>query len=47
MIMSVIDGEGSINGEKIKRGDHFIIPNGYGKTALKGDMTIIASSALV
>ena len=44
LIMSVIEGEGTINGEKIKKGDHFILPNGYGKVELQGKMQLIAST---
>lgn len=44
MNMSVIDGEGSIDGTYIKKGMHFIIPSGYGKVHIDGKMTIIAST---
>lgn len=44
MVMSVIEGEGLIGGQVIKRGDHFILPAGFGKVEIQGDMTIIASS---
>lgn len=44
LIMSVIDGEGFINDISIKKGDHFILPNGFGNVRLKGRMKIIASS---
>ena len=42
--MSVIEGSGLIDGTSIKKGDHFIIPSGYGDFILEGDMTIIAST---
>ena len=42
--MSVIDGDGLINGQMIKKGDHFILPSGYGKVDLQGKMTLIAST---
>ncbi|MCM1134382.1 MAG: mannose-6-phosphate isomerase, class I [Clostridium sp.] len=45
LIMSVIEGEGSVNGQEIKKGDHFILPEGFGKVDLQGNMQIIASSA--
>lgn len=45
MIMSVIEGEGLVNGQMIKMGDHFILPSGIGKIDMQGDMTVIASSA--
>lgn len=48
MLASVIDGAGSISGVsgdyKLKKGDHFIIPNGFGEVAFIGKMEIILSS---
>ncbi len=44
LIMSVIEGEGLINGQMIRKGDHFILPSDFGKVDLQGDMTLIASS---
>lgn len=44
LIMSVIEGEGLINGQMIRKGDHFILPSGFGKVDLQGDMILIASS---
>lgn len=44
LIMSVIGGEGLVNGQMIRKGDHFILPSGFGKVDLQGDMTLIASS---
>ncbi|MBR0131597.1 MAG: class I mannose-6-phosphate isomerase [Lachnospiraceae bacterium] len=41
--MSVVEGNGNINGINIKKGDHFIIPSGYGEYTLDGNMTIIRS----
>ncbi len=42
-ILSVIEGEGSIDGEKIVKGDHFILPAGYGDYCLEGSIQLIAS----
>lgn len=42
--MSVIDGNGEINGQKIKKGDHFILPDGFGTVTLTGKMELIASA---
>lgn len=42
--MSVIEGEGLVNGQMIRKGDHFILPSGIGEVTLQGDMKIIASS---
>ncbi len=44
MLVSVIEGQGEINGEKIKKGDHFILPYGYGEGKMTGDMTLICSA---
>lgn len=44
LIMSVIEGEGLINGQMIHKGDHFILPNGYGEIKLQGNMQLIAST---
>lgn len=44
LIMSVIEGEGLINGLMIHKGDHFILPCGYGEVELEGEMEIIAAS---
>lgn len=46
-IMSVVEGEGSINGNHIKKGDHFILPYQFGTYKLEGKMTIIASNPAV
>ncbi|MDF2801762.1 MAG: mannose-6-phosphate isomerase, class [Anaerocolumna sp.] len=44
VIMSVIDGEGLINGIQIKKGDHFILPSGFGEYNLDGNMELITSN---
>lgn len=44
LIMSVIEGSGIVNSQFIKKGDHFIIPNGYGQVEMQGDMEIICST---
>ncbi len=44
LIMSVIEGEGSVDGRRICKGDHFILPQSYGTAELRGEMTLIASS---
>ncbi len=45
LIMSVIGGEGSINARTIKKGDHFILPAGFGSVEMQGKMQLIASCA--
>lgn len=42
-IMSVIEGNGIIDGREVKKGDNFIIPSGYGKILLSGSLSLIAS----
>lgn len=42
-IISVIDGEGTIDGIGIKKGDHFILPNGYGEYIILGSLSLISS----
>ena len=44
LMMSVIEGEGTVSGQVVKKGDHFILPCGYGEVELQGDMSIIAST---
>lgn len=41
--VSVIEGQGEIDGRTIKKGSHFILPYGYGDYQLKGTMDLIIS----
>lgn len=43
LIVSVLEGDGSVDGKAIKKGDHFIIPAGYGDYTFEGDMMLITS----
>lgn len=43
LILSILEGEGTIDGQPIKKGDHFILPSGYGSYELSGNMMIITS----
>ena len=45
LIMSVTEGEGSVNGRAIRKGDHFILPDGFGNVELQGNMQLIMSCA--
>ena len=45
LIMSVVEGSGTIDGQEIRKGAHFILPAGYGNVKLKGNMKIIASTS--
>lgn len=42
--MSIISGEGKINGLSVKKGDHFIIPNGFGDIVIEGTLEAIVST---
>ena len=42
-MVDVIAGEGTINGTLIRKGDHFVIPSGYGAYTLQGEMEIMLS----
>ena len=42
--MTVTEGDGIVNGQPVKKGDHFILPNGFGTVELQGKMQIIAST---
>lgn len=44
LIMSVIEGQGTINGRVIRKGDHFVLPDGFGEVILQGNMQLIAST---
>lgn len=44
LIMSVIEGEGTLDGQPVRKGDHFILPAGYGEAKLGGKMELIASA---
>ena len=46
-IMSVVSGEGSIDGHVLTKGDHFILPCGYDVAKFEGSMEIIASTVPV
>jgi len=44
LIVSVLEGEGSLNGIKIKSGSHFIVPCGYGEMCFVGKMLVMMST---
>lgn len=46
LLASVVAGGGQLNGEPIKKGDHFILPFGFGKVELTGEMELIISAAV-
>ncbi|WMC91548.1 GH1 family beta-glucosidase [Kineothrix sp. MB12-C1] len=47
MNMSVIEGDGLINGQFIKKGDHFVLPADFGLIELHGKMQLIASAVKI
>ena len=44
LIMSVTEGSGTVNGKPIKKGDHFIVPSGFGELTFKGTLELITST---
>ena len=43
LIVDVLEGEGSVNGHPIKKGDHFIAPFGCGDLEFSGKLELITS----
>lgn len=41
---SVLEGEGQIDGSPLGKGDHFIVPAGYGEMRISGNMSLILST---
>ncbi len=46
LLASVVAGNGQLNGQPIKKGDHFILPCGFGEVEFTGDMELIVSAAV-
>lgn len=44
LLASVLNGEGNVDGVTVKKGDHFILPAGYGEAVFAGDMELILST---
>jgi mannose-6-phosphate isomerase class I len=44
-LFSVIGGNGHVDGTPVKKGDHFILPTGYGTYKLSGEMELMISFA--
>lgn len=44
LLMSVVEGEGMLDQYPVRKGDHLIIPNGYGEAVVTGDIKFIASA---
>lgn len=43
LLNSVLEGEGTLNGQPLKKGDHYILPAGFGSYTLEGNLQIMAS----
>lgn len=46
LLVSVLEGSGNVNGQAVKKGDHFIMPCGYGKVEMQGQMSMIVSTVI-
>ncbi len=44
LCLSVISGEGILGGSEIKKGDHILLPAGYGNVPLEGHMELVVST---
>lgn len=44
LIIDVLEGVGSIDGRTIKKGDHMLLPCGYGKAELTGELELMLST---
>ena len=45
--MTVVRGEGTVNGHEVKMGTHMILPCGFGMVSIAGDMQIVCSCPTV
>jgi beta-glucosidase len=44
LICSVLEGDGIVAGQPVKKGDHFILPKDFGTVDMQGEMRIVAST---
>ena len=44
--VSILDGEGSVNGIPVSKGQHFIVPAGFGDVIFEGTLSLICSQAV-
>ncbi len=44
LIASILEGNGELDGRKVKKGDHLLLPAGYGTVRLSGEMELILST---
>lgn len=45
MLATICEGKGYVNGIPVNKGDHMMIPCGFGKVEIKGELMLIASTA--
>lgn len=45
LILSVLEGEGTVDGRKVSKGSHLLLPCGYGRMELAGEMELLLSTA--
>ncbi len=43
LLLCVLDGEGTIDGGKIKKGDSMLLPAGYGRAEIKGALSLVTA----
>ena len=44
MLATVVSGDGIVNSQPVKKGDHFLIPNGTKSVEMSGNMELILSN---
>lgn len=44
LMVSIMDGAGTVGNAEVKKGDHFILPNGYGLVEMQGKMSMILAT---
>ena len=44
MLVSVVEGAGTVDGKAIRKGSHFILPYEYGRAIFEGDMQLVISA---
>ncbi len=46
LILDILEGDGIVDSRPVKKGDHILLPAGYGDVALIGQMEVILSTAV-
>jgi len=47
LIVSVVEGDGLVDGTQVSRGNHFIIPNGYKTCKIQGSMKLVITAPVI